>query len=312
MEQGYIYLHRSLLDWEWYQDINTKTVFLHLLLTVNYQPKKWQGITIERGQRICTYEGLAEETGLSVQNVRTVINHLKLTSEITWKKKKKYSLVQVVNYDKYQLVTSKKEQKHRLEQVLCDDGQQDSTCCQHVANKRLLSTTDINHAKLTSKLTSKKEQKYSLEQAVNHDERQELTSKLTSCQQAANMLLTTTKEKKKKEINNNNIPPCSPPLHSSESKKSLEKVQWAENVAMTNAQYEKLLCTYGEADTKRLIEILDNYKGATGKKYADDYRAILSWVVNRLKEDKSKKHITPKQQLLSSSCYNDYDSVLNR
>ena len=294
MEQGYIYLHRSLLNWEWYQDINTKTVFLHLLLTVNYQPKKWQGITIERGRRICTYEGLAEEIGLSVRNVRTAINHLKATSEVTWTNKQKYSLVQVVNYDKYQEVTSK------------------ATNCRQTADKRLLSTTAINRSKPTSEVTSKNEQKYSLEQAVNHDERQEVTSKVTNCRQTADKLPTTTKEKKKKEINNNNIPPCSPPLHSSESKKSLEKVQWAENVAMTNAQYEKLLCTYGEADTKRLIEILDNYKGATGKKYADDYRAILNWVVNRLKEEKSKNRITSKQQLISSSCYNDYDSVLNR
>ena len=28
---GYIKLYRSLLNWEWYDDINTKTVFLHLL-----------------------------------------------------------------------------------------------------------------------------------------------------------------------------------------------------------------------------------------------------------------------------------------
>ena len=71
MEQGYIYLHRSLLDWEWYQDINTKTVFLHLLLTVNYQPKKWQGITIERvlyalrDFLIKAIESLLEHTGFA-------------------------------------------------------------------------------------------------------------------------------------------------------------------------------------------------------------------------------------------------------
>ena len=42
------------------------------------------------------------------------------------------------------------------------------------------------------------------------------------------------------------------------------KVQWAEFVSMTNAEHQKLLDTHGPADTERLIEILDNYKGATG------------------------------------------------
>lgn len=57
---------------------------------------------------------------------------------------------------------------------------------------------------------------------------------------------------------------------------------------MTNVQHEKLLAAHGSADTARLIEILDNYKGSTGKTYKDDYRAILSWCVDRLKEERRK------------------------
>ena len=40
---GFIKIHRSLLEWEWYQDTNTKTVFIHLLLTANYKDKNWKG-----------------------------------------------------------------------------------------------------------------------------------------------------------------------------------------------------------------------------------------------------------------------------
>ena len=67
------------------------------------------------------------------------------------------------------------------------------------------------------------------------------------------------------------------------------KVQWAEFVSMTNAEHDKLVSTYGAADTARMIEILDNYKGQNGKKYKSDYRAILNWVVDRLKEEKGKE-----------------------
>lgn len=66
----------------------------------------------------------------------------------------------------------------------------------------------------------------------------------------------------------------------------------AENVSMTDDEYQKLIDKFGEADTKRLIEILDNYKGQSGKKYKSDYRAILNWVVDRLKEERTQK---PKQ-----------------
>jgi hypothetical protein len=66
------------------------------------------------------------------------------------------------------------------------------------------------------------------------------------------------------------------------------KVQWAENVTMTNAEHESLLSTHGPADTARLIELLDNYKGSSGKRYKSDYRAILSWCVERLGEEKAR------------------------
>lgn len=67
------------------------------------------------------------------------------------------------------------------------------------------------------------------------------------------------------------------------------KVQWAENVVMTNDEHDKLLAAHGPVDTARLIEILDNYKGSVGKKYDSDYRAILSWCVDKLKEEKRKE-----------------------
>ena len=83
LEQGYIKLYRSLLRWEWYDDANTFRVFVHLLLTVNHEPQKWHGITIDRGQRLASFSKIAGELRLSVQNIRTSIDHLKSTGEVT-------------------------------------------------------------------------------------------------------------------------------------------------------------------------------------------------------------------------------------
>lgn len=73
-----------------------------------------------------------------------------------------------------------------------------------------------------------------------------------------------------------------------EEKESPARVRYADNVAMTQEEYGKLLSAYGEAATVRMVEILDNYKGASGRKYASDYRAILNWVVSRLSEERRR------------------------
>lgn len=100
--KGYISLHRSLLDWEWYTEANTMRLFVHLLLTVNHTTKQWQGVTVERGQRVASYGKLAAETGMSVKEVRTALNHLKKTGEVAHKATSKFGLFTVVNYDRYQ------------------------------------------------------------------------------------------------------------------------------------------------------------------------------------------------------------------
>jgi len=81
--EGWIKIHRKMLEWEWYNDNNTKILFLHLLLTANHKDKKWQGKIIKRGQKITSIQHLADETNLTVQQIRTSLNKLKSTGEIT-------------------------------------------------------------------------------------------------------------------------------------------------------------------------------------------------------------------------------------
>lgn len=72
-------------------------------------------------------------------------------------------------------------------------------------------------------------------------------------------------------------------------KKTPKKVKYGDYVSMTEAEHQKFLDEYGPEITARLIEVLDNYKGSKGKTYKSDYRAILSWVVDRVKEEKAKR-----------------------
>lgn len=83
MSSGFIKLPRSFLDWQWYDDVNTCRLFLHLLLTVNYTDKQWHGMTIKSGERVCSISGLSEETGLTTQNVRTSLKRLEKSGNLT-------------------------------------------------------------------------------------------------------------------------------------------------------------------------------------------------------------------------------------
>lgn len=102
LENGYVKLYRSLLKWEWYDDVNTKVVFLHLLLTVSIEDSKWHGITVKRGSRVSSYPVLAKETGLSVKQLRTAISHLEATGEVARTKYPKYTVFAINNYDAFQ------------------------------------------------------------------------------------------------------------------------------------------------------------------------------------------------------------------
>ena len=100
---GHIKIDRKILEWEWYNDINTCRLFIHLLLKANWKDGRFQGTEVPRGSLVTSYNSLSKQTGLSVQNVRTAIKHLILTGEITSKQQAKFTVITVKNYDKYQL-----------------------------------------------------------------------------------------------------------------------------------------------------------------------------------------------------------------
>jgi len=66
---GFVLLNREILDWEWYQSPTVSRLFIHLMLKVNFKTKKWQGITIQRGQLVTSVNSLSSYTNL-LANIR--------------------------------------------------------------------------------------------------------------------------------------------------------------------------------------------------------------------------------------------------
>ena len=104
MENGYILLHRKMItDWEWYSSINDTRIWIHCLLSANWKDGWFLGKEIKRGSFATSYENLAKETNLTVMQVRTSLEHLKKSKNLTITRYSKFSVISINNYDKYQL-----------------------------------------------------------------------------------------------------------------------------------------------------------------------------------------------------------------
>lgn len=101
-EQTWFKMYRSLLSWEWYGDKNVKILFLHLLLIVNIEDQRKQGVVVPAGSIDRTYEQLASECGLTIQQLKTAIRKLKSTGELTVVRHPKFSVFTMVTWLKYQ------------------------------------------------------------------------------------------------------------------------------------------------------------------------------------------------------------------
>ena len=99
---GFIQLHRKLLEWEWYHDVNTFKLFLHLLIKANFENKKWQGIEIKRGQLVTSIKHLSIESGLTEKQVRTSLDKLIKTKEVGKQSTSQNTTLTILSYDLYQ------------------------------------------------------------------------------------------------------------------------------------------------------------------------------------------------------------------
>lgn len=109
---SWIKLYRKLLDWEWYKNVNTTRVFIHLLLRANVEDRVWKGVAVNRGQFITSIENLAKETHLSFQQTRTALHNINSTSDITIKTTNKYTLITINKYNDYQQITSNQKKSN--------------------------------------------------------------------------------------------------------------------------------------------------------------------------------------------------------
>lgn len=136
---GYVQLDRKILKWEWYDDANTFRLFVHLLLTCNHKNAKWHGQNVLRGQVVTGRLKLAAVLGLSEMQIRTSLNKLKSTGEITMKTTSQNSIITICKYDTYQ--SNKNEDNQQDNQ----QNNQQITNEQPTSNQRVTTNNNDNN-----------------------------------------------------------------------------------------------------------------------------------------------------------------------
>lgn len=110
--QGWIKLHREILDSELWHDVTTFRLFIYLIGKASHQDGiKINGIEIKRGQWLRSYRKLAQDLaykegrGLKEYSLKTIskcINKLISAERVTIQETEQGTLFTIVNYAKYQ------------------------------------------------------------------------------------------------------------------------------------------------------------------------------------------------------------------
>lgn len=141
MEQGWIKLHRKIVEKGYYRNSKYVHLWVHLLLLANHKSKEFmwnnQIILVKEGQLITGRDSLALATGISQSSIERILNMLEIEHQIEQQKTTKYRLITIVNWKEHQNMNSKVDNKRTT------NGQQTDTNKNVKKDKNKLATTSV-------------------------------------------------------------------------------------------------------------------------------------------------------------------------
>jgi hypothetical protein len=111
-EDGYIKLWRKIQEWGWYKAPDHVHLFTHLIQKARWRDGQVNGQPLKRGQLLTGRAYLSYQTGVSERSIRTILKHLKSTSEITIEATNQGSVITIVNYELYQSGEDENDQQN--------------------------------------------------------------------------------------------------------------------------------------------------------------------------------------------------------
>lgn len=276
---GYIALHRSIMDWRWYQDANTCRVFIHLLMTANHAEGEWRGVTIRRGQTVTSRRSLSRTLGISESAVRLALRRLISTGEITVQTNSRYSIITLSKYDEYQIPSAKAKDRQtgtkpeaipeqtggNAQNPAQSNSAQIKACSPANAARPPADDPPKTHQRPTNDPLTTTNNKDNKGKKKKKDKHTPGAGAAPSSQTPGEILPADTR-------------PGSP------VRQKPGKTSYGEFVSMTRDEYQALVNLFGATKVQGCIDILNSYKGSTGRQYESDYWAIQSWATRRYDE----------------------------
>lgn len=103
---GWIKLHRSILESAVFDDLEILKIWIWLLCSVSYSSKTFifngSTVSVSAGQVATGRKKIAAQTGMDEARVYRALNVLKKMGKIDIKSTNKYSIISMVNWEKYQ------------------------------------------------------------------------------------------------------------------------------------------------------------------------------------------------------------------
>ena len=150
MHKGYVKLWRKCLDNGMLRNHKLWVFWTWCLLKAThktiYQTVGYKEVLLLPGQFIFGLNRAADETGLSIQNIRTCFSYLETNKQVTRKATNKFSVVTICNWSIYQPPESQTNSQDKSE----------LTCSQQTTNKQVTTNKNIKNIRSTKKESIKK------------------------------------------------------------------------------------------------------------------------------------------------------------
>lgn len=129
MGNGWIKLHRKLLENAIARNPSWAWVWVCLLLQANHKPTKmiWNGniLVIKEGQFVTGRKALSKVTGVHESSIERILKFLEIEHQIEQQKTTKYRLITIINWKDYQQEDTKPNNKRTTDEQQANTNKND-------------------------------------------------------------------------------------------------------------------------------------------------------------------------------------------
>jgi hypothetical protein len=100
---GYVLMHRKIIEWQWYKYPVHRALFQHCIFKANFKDNYLGKTLIKRGSFATSCQILADELGYTKKTILRALIDLESTKELSRETSTKGTIISITNYDSFQI-----------------------------------------------------------------------------------------------------------------------------------------------------------------------------------------------------------------